>query len=1311
MPPFFVKRLLYPIAMPAMITRTIVFVVTAVLCTLSLQAQDMVISEYYNIQDVNGEWTELVVVKDDLNAVDYVLTDANTGQVLRMGGPKFKDIPLWLHLRAGTIIVVWHRDIPAGIKRDIDPRDGYLEVSSRDTELFTIYLFPTAAGEISALNLADAGDVLEIVDASQAHVHALGHNKPTGAAYNAIPAPKANFDSGNVGASRSNRVTGRTLGSYGIGITKDSVVAGFNDSRGLPNRFDLARTNLGVKNINHWFWRETREPKWTSTPSVSVFSQNETSITIEWTALEDTYQQDSTTGYLILRDTLNFSSIPSGSIIDGMIITKGAKFGSAVVLDVLPTIAGNRFTDSNNITCGTNYTYRIYGYRYRKDDILATTDDTTARGRQYTELRYAQSAQITRTRPAKPLIAASKVEICPGDTLTLTTTGIGDRYEWTRDGIALSVGGTTRVVVRESGTYRLKIYQGGCAALSDEITVSLLPAPSVDITPAGPVTICMGDSIVLVTSTPAATYEWMRNGFILPGATTSRFVVRQAGDYQVRIATAAGCPGISSTVRVRMYDVKLRTVPAALNFGTLGQCKSDTTLTLEVHNDGTSNVNVTNITLPVGFGLVSPPPGFQIAAAASQTVRLAFSPSGAGNFTGSVAFSAQPCGASTSCSVRGERSSISVAVDRSQVDFGVFATCPTSDIRVDSTFRIRNSGNDTINVRVPRVDPPFYLLTSFTGPKVLAPNQDLAIQIQYRPLGGDRDRGVIQQIAFPYTSRSCSDTLRAQVQAASYVPRVKLDPTDIDLGVVLDCAASVDTVIDVVNTSLVSVTVTGVVGSGITYSGGSVVIEPKSSKQLRITIAPSGVSGPFSLSARVLYGPCGASDSVTLTGTLLRPQYTSTLPVVDFGTILLCDSSRSVSRSIAVAARGLLGLRSRIQSVDLGAPFTTDIVAGSSFGDTVAFAINFTPAAIGQFTDTLRLALGPCSTLVDVIVTGSCATKSSTVTATATYYGILPPGQFRDEQITITNSGSAPIVVLGMSGVPAPFSILSSTCVLPVTLQPGGKASITVRYTFQGYARKDTIAVRVYTGAPCADTTQLQLIGWTTPKDTLRGLEIIAPQEVVVRAGDDADIPLQLASPQPLDSAGIYSMTIKMSYDPQLFKLVSVPQSPSSSQISANETAPGNVTIQISSSNPLLASNPLLTLRGSTYVGPTRSTPIVIDTAYASGVMISGRNGKLTVVPDCDIDATTAGIGRPIILRLATERNDLLHITYSTLTDEQTTLCIVDLSGRTLAIDLPSVRPGLHEVHVPVGHFESGAYSVVFRNGRHMRTSTFIISR
>jgi len=1309
MPLFFYRIPIAPIV--ANMIKQIAVVIVFVLSTITLSAQDMVISEYFNIQDVNGEWTELLVVKDNLNAVGYILTDANTGQVQRMGGPKFKDIPLWRNLRAGTIIVVWHRDIPAGVSKDVDARDGYLEVSSRDQDLFTVYLFPTAAGDISALNLADAGDVLEIVDANIQHVHALGHNKPTGAAYDAIPAPKANFDSGNVGASRSNRVTGRTLGAYGIGITKDSVVAGFNDSRGLPNRFDLARTNAGVKNINHWFWRETREPKWTSSPTITLVSQTDNSVTIEWTPLDDGYPQDSTTGYLILRDTLNFSSFPSTTIADGKIITKGTRIGSAVVMDVRPTIAGSRYTDSENVVCGISYTYRVYGYRYRRDDVLAVTDDTTARGRQYNELRYAQSSQITRTTPAKPIITASKIEICPGDTLTLTTNVSADRYEWTLNGVALAVGGTTRVVVREAGTYRLKVFGSGCSAVSDEITVKYLPAPTVDVSPAGPLTICSGDSVVLSTTTTAATFEWLRDGFILPGATSRTLTVRQAGDYQVRIATAAGCPGISQVVRVRMYDVRLRTVPNALDFGTLGQCKSDTSLTLEVYNDGSTVLSVTNIGLPIGFALVSPPPGFQIQPGTSQTVRLAFSPSGSGAFNGTVVFTAQPCGVTTRCNVRGERNAISVAVDRSQVNFGVYASCPTSNTRVDSTFRIRNSGTDTIYVGVPRVDPPFYLLTAFTGAKALAPNEDLPIQIQYRPFGADRDRGVIQQIAFPYTSRSCRDTLRAQIQAASFIPTIRLDPTDIDLGIVLECAAVVDTVVEVTNTSLVPVTVTNVIGNGIAYQGGSIVIDPKSTKSIPVSIAPVGQGGPFSITARVQFGPCGTSDSIVISGTLLKPDYTASVLTLDFGTILVCDTIKSSTRSVSFISRGLLGLRSRVNSVTIAQPFGSDVATGSSFGDTLTAVITFRPIREGVFTDTLELVVGPCSTTVMVAVKGVSASKSNTVATTATFYGTLSPGQFRDEQITVTNTGSAPIQVVGMSGVPAPFSVLSSTCVLPIVLLPGEKASTTVRYTFQGYARRDTVAIRVFTGDPCADTTNVQLIGWTISKVTLRGFQVIAPQDLIVRAGDDVDIPLQLTSPKPLDSLGIFSMTIDLSYDPQLFKLESVPQSPVASQVSANEISPGKVRLQIASANPILAANPLLTLRGSTYVGPTRSTPIIIDTAYATGTLINGINGKLTVVPDCDIDAAVIGQGRPIMLSVRSESNDVLEILYSKLTDEETSMLMVDVQGKSFPITLPVTRAGIHTIRVAIGEFESGAYTVIYRNGRHVRTSRYIISR
>ncbi|HBB26261.1 MAG TPA: hypothetical protein DCZ59_08355, partial [Bacteroidetes bacterium] len=167
------------------LARISLFIMTALTSICSMLAQEMVVSEYYNIQDVNSEWTELVVVADNLNAVGWILTDANTGQVTRQGGPQFRDIPLWRNLRAGTIIVLWHRNIPAGYVQDADPADGYLELSSRDPNFFTTYYF-AAPSDNADLNIADAGDVLQILKSDFSHVHALGHNKPTGAAYNAI---------------------------------------------------------------------------------------------------------------------------------------------------------------------------------------------------------------------------------------------------------------------------------------------------------------------------------------------------------------------------------------------------------------------------------------------------------------------------------------------------------------------------------------------------------------------------------------------------------------------------------------------------------------------------------------------------------------------------------------------------------------------------------------------------------------------------------------------------------------------------------------------------------------------------------------------------------------------------------------------------------------------------------------------------------------------------------------------------------------------------------------------------------------------
>ncbi|MFN4908109.1 MAG: hypothetical protein ACK5H0_03630 [Bacteroidota bacterium] len=1294
------------------LARISLLTMTALASVCSMLAQEMVVSEYYNIQDVNSEWTELVVVADNLNAVGWILTDANTGQVTRQGGPQFRDIPLWRNLRAGTIIVLWHRSIPAGFVQDADPADGYLELSSRDPNFFTTYYF-AAPSDNADLNIADAGDVLQILKSDFSHVHALGHNKPTGAAYNAIGSPKANFDSGTVGASRSNRVTGRTLAAYGVGLTKDSVVGGFNDSRGLPNRWDLARTNQGVANINHWFWRETREPKWTAAPAVALVSQSATSNTIEWTALDDPNPQDSTTGYLILRDTLGFAGFPAGSIRDGANIAKGAKLGSATVLDIRPTKLGRRLVDSINILCGMTYTYRVYGYRYRRDDVLPVTDDTTARGRQYADQRWAESSPISKSNPTKPVIQASRLQICPGDTVTLTTTTTDAvLYEWTVNNQPVPVGGTTRIVVRSTGEYRLIIRGAeGCSAVSDPITITALPAPSVEIRPSGTQTICRGDSVLLTALTVAASYEWLRDGQPIPGAKGNTIVARSEGDYQVRIATAAGCPGISPAVRIRNVDARFRVEPAVVDFGTIGQCKTDTTVVLEIVNQGLADLTITNANLPAGFALVSPAPGFQVPAGKRQSVTLVFAPSAPGTISLPASFQAQPCGASASFTVRGQRTAVSVALNKPGVDFGTYTACPNGDVRPDSTFCVRNSGTEPIIIGVPRVDPPFYLLTDIPRPVTIAPGAQFCISVMYRPLGLDLDRGVIQTIAFPYSSSSCQDTLRARVQAASYRPRAKVEETPIDLGVVLQCARRVDTVIQVSNPSLVPITVTGVDGVDLQFVGSAITIEPKGVRNIPVTITPSGNPGAFSIVAKVLYGPCQDAEEVQFDGLLLDASYQVGSAEIDFGDVVLCrDSSRSLR--FALTARGLSGLRSRLRLLRVASPFRSSVQSGASFRDSLEIDVTFAPLSEGAFVDTIVMQIEPCGIERRVILRGRGVLPRRTTTILSPDFGMIGQGGAVTRTLLITNTGQTPIDVRAIDGVQAPFRIAAMRPPLPSTLPAGAVAEVDIEYAFAGNDRLDTIVVVSTVSGPCSDTAVFRLRGATASKGTITGLRIIAPSNATALAGTDVDVPLELASAVALDSANLRSMRIDLRYDPRLMRPDAITANVPGLTAAFTETSPGASTIQITSDRPINEASPLVTLKARTFVGPLRTTVLDVDTALAPGALITGNDGRLSVETDCEINASTVGLVRPVVFRTHLVDGDMLNVEFSSVTADDVVLSVSSSTGQVRTWVFSASTSGLvRQVTLGLADFSSGFYSVGYRHGRHVKFIPLVIAR
>jgi hypothetical protein len=138
----------------------------------ALQAQEIIVSEYYNASSQNDEWTELVVVKDDLDLRGWYLGDNNSAT--SSWQPKIQFNPgnsFWNHMRAGTIIVLDHAsgsdetNCDDQAKYDYDKSDGFVRMCVRNPDYFL-------GGGTTTLFLADGGDFVQIVNPSGKMIHA-----------------------------------------------------------------------------------------------------------------------------------------------------------------------------------------------------------------------------------------------------------------------------------------------------------------------------------------------------------------------------------------------------------------------------------------------------------------------------------------------------------------------------------------------------------------------------------------------------------------------------------------------------------------------------------------------------------------------------------------------------------------------------------------------------------------------------------------------------------------------------------------------------------------------------------------------------------------------------------------------------------------------------------------------------------------------------------------------------------------------------------------------------------------------------------
>ncbi len=92
---------------------------------------------------------------------------------------------------------------------------------------------------------------------------------------------------------------------------------------------------------------------------------------------------------------------------------------------------------------------------------------------------------------------------------------------------------------------------GGCAATSATATVRIVALPTATLTAATATTFCQGGSVQLTAPADAGnTYQFLRDGAPISGATAAAYVATTGGQYSVRVTNAEGCAETSGAIAV-----------------------------------------------------------------------------------------------------------------------------------------------------------------------------------------------------------------------------------------------------------------------------------------------------------------------------------------------------------------------------------------------------------------------------------------------------------------------------------------------------------------------------------------------------------------------------------------------------------------------------------------------------------------------------------------------------------------------------------------------------------------------------------------
>lgn len=497
-----------------------------------------------------------------------------------------------------------------------------------------------------------------------------------------------------------------------------------------------------------------------------------------------------------------------------------------------------------------------------------------------------------------------------------------------------------------------------------------------------------------------------------------------------------------------------------LFFGTVAVGSSGTPTSVTVANNGASTVTLNAISLAGGnaadfplSSLPSPMP-YALAAAASVTFQVGFSPTAAGDRASTLKIDSTDSVASRELLVGGSGAAASSSVTPTSL---AFANQRVNTTSFSKTVSVKNTGDLNITVQsatLSGANAADFSLYTGTLPATVYPGNSKSIYVYFRP-----------SAAGPRTATlTVVDSIGSKTVALSgtgVVPVAGVNPTSIDFGSQSVGTAGLPKPISVINSGTDTLAITSIALGGTNPSQFVLTGLPAlpayvavgQSTAFNVFFQPS-VAGALAATVTVATDdPARPTLSVPLAGRGANPTIAVSPASIAFGDVRVNTTSANIGLTIQNTSTDPL----TVSSVGFGGPQASELgVSGIALpsvvpgGGSVTAQITLRPAALGPRSAEVRIGSNATNApALAVPVTATGVGPQASISPASVAFGDVPVGSSSTAQaVTVSNTGTAPLIVNGASiAGPNAAEFSYAGLALPATVAAGGSFPFQVRGT------------------------------------------------------------------------------------------------------------------------------------------------------------------------------------------------------------------------------------------------------------------------